>query len=148
MQLTKHTDYGLRVLIYLALDPAQRVPAAEIADAFAVSRNHIMKVINDLSAHGLILTHRGKRGGIRLARAPEEIQVGMVVRLLEGKIDIVNCASPPCPVLPACYLRTALTQAFAAFIASLDRYTLDQLVRQREPELRELLPMGTKSAYG
>jgi Rrf2 family nitric oxide-sensitive transcriptional repressor len=141
MQLTRHTDYALRILIYLALDPGRRVQASEIADAFAVSQNHIMKVIKNLARHGIIVTQRGKGGGITLATAPENIRVGTVVRLLEGKTEIVNCTAPRCPVLPACRLRTALAAAFEAFLGELDTYTLGQLVKHQEAELRDLLPI-------
>ena len=145
MQLTRHTDYGLRILIYLALDPNRRVPAAEIADAFAVSHNHIMKVVKNLARYGIIVTHRGKGGGILLAKDPEDIRVGTVVRLLEGRTEIVNCTAPRCPVLPACRLRFALAAAFEAFLGELDAYTLDQLVRHQEAELRDLLPLRPQS---
>jgi Rrf2 family nitric oxide-sensitive transcriptional repressor len=148
MQLTRHTDYGLRILIYLALEPARRVPAWEIADAFAVSQNHIMKVIKNLARHGIIVTHRGKGGGIALAVAPEDIRVGTVVRLLEGKAEIVNCTAPRCPVLPACRLRTALAAAFEAFLGELDTYTLAHLVKHREAELRDLLPIHPQQVIG
>jgi len=140
MQLTRHTDYALRVLIYLALDPARRVPASEIANAFAVSQNHIMKVIKNLARHGIILTHRGKGGGITLVKAAKDIRVGTVVRLLEGRTEIVNCTAPRCPVLPACRLRSALAAAFEAFLGELDTYTLEQMVEHQEAELRALLP--------
>jgi len=140
MQLTRHTDYGLRILIYLALDPARRVAASDIADAFAVSQNHIMKVIKNLANHKVIVTHRGKGGGISLAKAPANIPVGAVVRALEGKTEIVNCIAPRCPVLPACRLRTALAEAYEAFLSTLDAYTLEQLVEHQEAELRNLLP--------
>lgn len=141
MQLTRHTDYGLRILIYLALDPTRRVPAAEIAEAIAVSHNHIMKVVKNLARHGIIVTHRGKGGGVTLAKAPEDIRIGTVVRLLEGTTEIVNCTAPRCPVLPACRLRSALAAAFKAFLEELDTYTMDQLVEHREAELRVLLPL-------
>jgi Rrf2 family nitric oxide-sensitive transcriptional repressor len=144
MQLTRHTDYGLRILIYMALDPVRRVQASEIADAFAVSKNHIMKVIKNLARHGIIITHRGKGGGITLAKAPEDVRVGTVVRLLEDKTEIVNCTAPRCPVLPACRLRTALAAAFEAFLEELDSYTLEQLVKYQEAELRDLLPIHSQ----
>jgi len=140
MQLTRHTDYGLRILIYLTLDPARRVAASEIADAFAVSQNHVMKVIKNLANHKIIVTHRGKGGGISLAKAPDNIRVGAVVRALEGETDVVNCLAPRCPVLPACRLRAALAEAYEAFLRTLDTYTLEQLVKHREAQLRDLLP--------
>jgi Rrf2 family nitric oxide-sensitive transcriptional repressor len=148
MQLTRHTDYGLRILIYLALNPSRRVPASEIADAFAVSQNHVMKVIKNLADHKIILTHRGKGGGICLAKAPGEIGVGAVVRILESRTDIVNCTAPRCPVLPACRLREALDEALEAFLRVLDSYTLAQLVRHREEELRDLLPLHSHQWAG
>lgn len=139
MQLTRQTDYGLRTLIYLALHPGERIPAARIATVFGVSQNHLMKVIGKLSAAGLIETRRGNGGGIALIGLPEAIRVGSVVRILEEELELTNCTRPLCPILPSCRLKSALSQARDAFLAVLDDCSLADLVRQRGGRLRALL---------
>jgi len=140
MQLTKHTDYGLRVLIYLALHPDQRIPVSTIAEAFRISRNHLHKVTQALTAAGFVRSHRGNRGGIDLAVAAEQIGIGKVVRALEPASEIVNCTRPLCPMLPACRLKPVLVTARAAFLNELDRWTLGDLLHNRRSALRALLP--------
>ena len=76
MRLTRHSDYALRVLLYLGITTESLVTIGEIADRYGISRNHLMKVVNRLATHGYVETVRGKRGGIRLARPPEEINLG------------------------------------------------------------------------
>lgn len=146
MQLTRHTDYGLRTLVYLALRPDERITAAEIADAFEVSQNHLQKVVQHLAGFGVVHTQRGKNGGITLAESPDSIRVGAVVRALEEGLDIVNCTRPWCPVLPACRLKGVLSNARDAFLAVLDDCTLADLLRDREGALHELLSKPEKQA--
>jgi Rrf2 family nitric oxide-sensitive transcriptional repressor len=142
MQLTQHTDYGLRLLVYLALHPRRTIPAAEIAQAFNVSQNHLLKVVGKLANQRIINTHRGKNGGVTLRQRPADIGIGEVVRLLEGGKPIVNCTQPRCPVAPVCRLKTALDKAIEAFLDVLDDYTLEQLVQRQESELRAFLPLN------
>lgn len=137
MQLTRFTDYSLRVLIYLGLQQDRLVTISEIASTFGISENHLMKVVHRLGTQGYIETVRGKGGGMRLARPPELINIGLVVRDTEENMDIAECfgtGSSKCFLLPSCVLRTALTQARQSFLATLDLYRLaDLLVKQKTP---------------
>ena len=149
MQITRLTDYGLRVLIYLALRPGERIPAADVARAFRISQHHLMKVIRKLAAAGILRTYRGKRGGITLAQSPDRIRVGTVVRELEGELAVVDCVRPLCPAAPACRLKAVLDGAEQAFLAALDECTLAELVRQpNDRALRELLHIAENDKQG
>ena len=144
MRLTLHTDYSLRVLMFAALKGEALSTIAEIADHFDISRAHLMKVVNALGRAGYLATVRGKKGGFRLAKKPSQIRVGAVVRDLEEELDIIGCMQQRnyCPIEGACVLRRALGEATAAFLALLDRYTLDDLVKPRK-SLARLLDLGT-----
>jgi Rrf2 family transcriptional regulator, nitric oxide-sensitive transcriptional repressor len=135
MQLTRHTDYALRVLIYLAVNPDRLSRIADIAQAYRISRHHLVKVVHELAGHGHIQTFRGKNGGMRLAHPPEQTRIGAVVRDMEENLEIINCAVHQCVILPDCRLKRALNDARDAFLTSLDRVTLAQLVRLREKNL-------------
>jgi Rrf2 family transcriptional regulator, nitric oxide-sensitive transcriptional repressor len=127
MQLTLFTDYSLRVLIFLGVHPDRLCTISEIAEAYRISGNHLMKVVNRLSSGGYIKTVRGKGGGIRLSRAPKMINLGDVVRYSEDRFDIVECFNEErqdCPLLPACTVRSVLADAHRNFMATLDRHTL------------------------
>lgn len=131
MHLTRYTDYSLRVLIYLASHRDKLATIGEIATHYDISRNHLMKVVHQLGANGYIDTLRGKGGGIRLARPPEEIVVGKVVRSMEENMAIVECFTPntcTCILAPGCTLKDALDEATQSFLATLDLYTLADLV--------------------
>jgi Rrf2 family nitric oxide-sensitive transcriptional repressor len=135
MKLTTFTDYSLRVLIYLAVQPGQRSTIARIAAAFDVSDNHLVKVVHFLGKHGWLNNVRGKGGGMELARVPAEIVVGAVVRSTEGEGQLAACYGEhggDCVIAPQCRLRDALEQAVAAFYRVLDGYTLADLVANRE----------------
>lgn len=143
MRLTTFTDYTLRVLMYLALDPNRRATIPEIALAYGISENHLMKVVLQLSRDGTVESIRGKGGGVRLARDPREIRLGQVVRASEGEAPLVECFAPDsnqCRIAPACRLARALDEAFNAFHASLDAYTLADLVGNRKVLQRLLSP--------
>lgn len=131
MQLTRHSDYSLRVLIYLALRPEKLGNISDIANAFNVSRNHLVKVVHQLAVLGYVNTVRGHGGGISLSRKPEEITVGEVVRHTEHNLEVINCRQPPCPILPSCRLKRALTDATKAFLETLDAYTIADLTRDK-----------------
>jgi Rrf2 family transcriptional regulator, nitric oxide-sensitive transcriptional repressor len=143
MRLTLHTDYSLRVLMFAALKGETLSTIAEIAEHFEISRTHLMKVVNDLGRAGYLDTVRGKKGGFRLAKKPSQIKVGAVVRDLEEALSVVGCMQQTdyCPIEGACILRRALGEATAAFLAVLDRYTLDDLVKPRK-SLARLLDLG------
>ena len=139
MHLKRFTDFSLRVLIYLALHPGRTVSINEIARAFDMSRNHLLKVVNELVSQQVIVTYRGKTGGIRLASAPETINVGHLVRQMEGDHPMIDCHEPLCPILPACVLNGALDEAKNAFFAQLELYTIADLIGNKPQRLVKLL---------
>jgi Rrf2 family nitric oxide-sensitive transcriptional repressor len=142
VQLTRYSDYSLRVLIYLALHPARLATIEEIARSYDISRAHLMKVVHRLGLSGFVETVRGRGGGLRLARDPSAIRVGEVVRSTEENLDLVECFDPArsrCAIEPACGMRAVLHEAVAAFLAVLDRYTLADLVARRRTPLSRLL---------
>lgn len=142
MQLTLYTDYSLRVLIYLGIHQGRLATISEIAASYGgISRNHLVKVVHNLSTHGFIRTTRGKGGGLALARPPEAINIGDVVRHTEVSFDVVECFDRErnrCPITPACRLKGALKQALNAFMGVLDGYTLEDIL-ENEAELTALL---------
>lgn len=130
MQLTRFTDLGLRVLMYLATETPGEAPATipALAERFQVSRNHLMKVVHFMAQHGLVHTTRGKGGGLALARPASELSIGQIVRLLEPGHDLIDCEAPPCALRGSCRLKWALQQAESAFYASLDKVMLADAV--------------------
>lgn len=132
MRLTRHTDNALRALIYLGIH-RDEAPAriADISRRMGMSEDHLAKVIARLAQLGYVETIRGRDGGARLAKAPEQIVVGEVVRATEDNMNLVECFDPAtnqCPIAPACALAPALDEALTAFLQVLDRYTLADLV--------------------
>ncbi len=146
MRLTAFTDYTIRTLIYLALRPDTLCTIEEIADAYGVSLNHLTKVVHQAAQAGEVQTVRGQGGGLRLARAPERINIGAIVRRTEPDLDIVPCfgAGDACAIQPVCVLQGALDTALAAFLAALDRVTLADLIRPRR-RLSDLLQIEPAS---
>ncbi|MEZ4380809.1 MAG: Rrf2 family transcriptional regulator [Nannocystaceae bacterium] len=147
MRLTKHTDYALRVLLYAATHSERMVSTEEISNAYGISANHLVKIINSLGKAGLLEVKRGRAGGLRLARTPEEISVGAVVRLTEPDFHMVECfdrEANTCPIVGACGLIPPLDEALAAFLEVLDRYTLADVTgpRQRAKYRRLLKLLG------
>ncbi|MEZ5628278.1 Rrf2 family transcriptional regulator [Denitromonas sp.] len=140
MQITQHTDYALRVLIYLGACPERRVTIKEVAESFDISRSHLMKIVNQLVTLGFVEGSRGKGGGLRLNRAPAEIGVGEVVRQMEPGFDLVDCfrAESSCLLSPGCRLKGALHTALQAFLGALDEVTLADLI-VNQPRLRHML---------
>jgi Rrf2 family transcriptional regulator, nitric oxide-sensitive transcriptional repressor len=130
MRLTLSTDYALRTLIYLGAARDRLATIAEIADAFDISKAHLMKVVNRLGQQGYIETVRGRGGGIRLARRPDAIGVGNVVRDAGEELAVMSCLakSGVCRIERCCILRSALRGATEAFLAVLDDYTLADLL--------------------
>jgi Rrf2 family transcriptional regulator, nitric oxide-sensitive transcriptional repressor len=135
MRFTLHTDYALRVLMYLGAEPGDDLATVKkISQSYGISENHLMKVVHRLGQSGFITTVRGRQGGMRLASAPHEINVGAVVRACEDDMRIVECFDPltnTCPIADACALPAILDEALAAFVAVLDRYTLADLLKPR-----------------
>ena len=138
MKLTLFTDYSMRVLLYLAARPDGLCSIAEVAQAYRISQNHLMKVVNGLARSGYIDSVRGRGGGIRLGKAPEEINIGALVRHTEEGFDLVDC--PSCVIAPACGMTAVLKEAISAFLAVLDKYSLADLMLKRA-DLARLLSL-------
>jgi len=132
MQLTLYTDYSLRVLIYLSIHKDRSATISEIAEFYQVSRNHLVKVVHNLSLKSYINSTRGKGGGLRLAREASDIVVGAVVRDTEPNFNIVDCFgenADPCTVEPVCALKSILGQATNDFLHTLDQYTIADMLK-------------------
>lgn len=139
MRFTRYTDYALRVLLHLAAHDGQTVSIQEIARAYGISKDHLMKVVPQLSKTGFVAAQRGRGGGLRLGRPASEIHIGHVVRQTEDSFQLVDCAH--CKIAPVCGLPRALNEATAAFLAVLDRQTLDGVVSDRD-QTRRLLALA------
>jgi Rrf2 family nitric oxide-sensitive transcriptional repressor len=143
MRLTTFTDYSLRVLIYLGAQPAHRATIGEVASVFHISRNHLVKVAHFLGKEGLLENTRGHGGGMRLAAAPERINIADVVRRAEGGDLPAECFDPErdrCVISGGCKLRGVFHEAVNAFYAVLAQYTLADLVRNRSVLAKVLFP--------
>lgn len=131
MRLSEYTDYTLRVLMYCAVHPERLVTIAELAQRHHVSKNHLMKIVNDLANQGLLETTRGRGGGVRLLMKPEAIRVGDVVRRSETDFRLVECFDPTtsaCTLTPSCRLKEVFETALAAYFRELDGATLADIV--------------------
>jgi Rrf2 family transcriptional regulator, nitric oxide-sensitive transcriptional repressor len=133
MRLTLHTDFALRVLIHVGLNEGRLTTISDIARAFGISKNHLMKVVNDLGQKGYLDTVRGRNGGVRLMRPPRDINIGQVVRDTEDQLEILGCLRREgyCRIERACILRGVVEEATAAFLKVFDRYTLADLIKPR-----------------
>lgn len=134
MHLTTFTDYSFRILIYLGLQDERLTTIQEIAEHYNISKNHLMKAVRQLGQLGCVETVRGKGGGIRLAQPAREIRIGDVVRRVEENMAIAECLSPPpgrCRIDGACALKGFFREALEAFLAVLDRYTLEDVLNNR-----------------
>ncbi|HEX2891608.1 Rrf2 family transcriptional regulator [Vineibacter terrae] len=130
MRLTNFSDYALRVLMYAAAQSDRLITIEETADVYGISRAHLMKVANQLTRGGFLKAVRGRSGGLALAKRPERIKLGDVLRMTEPDFALVECFTEGnrCILSPRCRLRGALREALAAFTATLDRYTLADLL--------------------
>lgn len=142
MRITRYTDYSLRVLMYLAQKGETLSTIAEIAASYDISRNHLMKVVQELNSKGYLIATRGKNGGLRLNGKPENINVGALIRDTEQDLELVECfgSNNHCIITPVCQLRAALAEALDAFFAKLDEYTLaDLLPQEKAADMMQLL---------
>lgn len=148
MRLTLHADYGLRVLIQVGLNGGELTTINDIATSFEISKQHLMKVVNDLGQKGYLDTVRGRNGGLRLKGMPRDIKIGQVVRDLEDKLDIIGCLERKgyCQIERVCVLRGALRDATEAFLDILDGYTLADLIKPHKA-LSSLLLMQSGSPH-
>lgn len=133
MQLDKFTDYALRILVTLAVRGPARVPTSQIASLYGLSEHHLSKVATQLVAEGFAISERGRNGGLTLAHSADRISIGDVVRAMKRNDPVVECfgTNKSCLILPACGLRGPLAQAQEAFFATLDGYTLADVVEPR-----------------
>ena len=168
MKLTNYSDYALRSLMYLAIKPEPRILAniSDIAESYHISKSHLTKIIHQLGQLGYIESVRGKNGGIRLARAPQDINLGVLIKQIEPDFALVECfaeslpndnrelkqqglsitlidetqshANLGCVISPVCQLKGVFFEALTAFINVLERYTLAD-ISDNEEELRRLL---------
>jgi len=142
VELTLYTDYSLRVLLYLGLREDRVCQLADIAEAYGVSRHHLLKVVQGLARHGFVRTFRGKGGGITLARAPRDINIGRVIRLAEGPIQPVECLrgdANHCVITGACRLTRLFQEAAQNFLSTFDHVTLADLLAHRKSQISDLL---------
>ena len=147
MKLTRFTDYSLRVLIYLGLKNDGRVTIREISEAYGISRNHLMKVVSLLTRKGYLDARRGPGGGIALARPAGEIVVADVVRDMEDDLNLVECFCDggECIITPVCELRRVLSQALNAYLHTLKKYTLADMLEPRD-KLCKILGFSNRAA--
>lgn len=157
MRLTNYSDYALRSLMYLAVQKDEQALAniSDIASSYDISKSHLTKIIHKLGQLGYIDSVRGKNGGIRLARSPNEINLGVLIRQIEPDFELVECfaantckkvqtpdvrnhAITGCVITPACRLKGVFFEALTAFIGVLEGYTLADIV-ENKAELRQLL---------
>ncbi|MDR5779635.1 Rrf2 family transcriptional regulator [Caballeronia sp. LZ065] len=144
MRLTDYTDYALRVLLYLSVRPAGLATIQEISDAYGVSKNHLMKIVQQLGELGWVETVRGRNGGLRLAEHSGALTVGEIVRKTESDFAIVGCFGPAdegekvCVIQSQCRLRGVVAAARDAFLAELDKHTIGELASPAS-ELARLL---------
>lgn len=141
MELSRFTDYSLRVLIYAAAKGPEKFTLAELTRAYQISRHHLVKIVHYLGRQGYLKNKRGRTGGIVLGCNPEGLSVGEVVRRTESHLDLVECFDPgknACRLFPACRLKGVLIEARDAFLAVLDSHTIADLALNRTPILNLL----------
>lgn len=144
MTLTLFSDYSLRILMYAALREGAQFSVDEVAQAYGLSRHHVAKAVNYLTQRGYLTARRGRGGGLCLGRSAREIYIGTVVRETESGAPLIECFDPvtnTCPLIKACVLKRALKEAWEAFFAVLDNYTLADLTK-RPRALREVLALN------
>ena len=141
MQLTRYTDYSLRVLIYLGIKQDSIVTVNEIAQSYNISKHHIAKVVHQLSLSGFIHSVRGKNGGATLNRPASEINIGDLIRHTETNLSAFDCKdlTQNCPISEVCQLTQILSEATQQFLEVVDQYTLDDVINQKKEALAEVL---------
>ncbi|MEQ1840224.1 MAG: Rrf2 family transcriptional regulator [Verrucomicrobiales bacterium] len=133
MELSRFTDYSLRTLIYAGIHSGKTITVSEVAVAYGISENHLVKITHNLGKLGFLETKRGRSGGFQLSRSPEEINIGAVVRATET-LALVECLGRDggsCPIVRACVLKRVIAEARDAFLETFDRYVLSDLLRSK-----------------
>lgn len=149
MRLTLQTDYALRMLMYLAVHRDRPCRVTDVAADYGISRNHLLKVALKLGRLGYLATARGRTGGIALARPPEYINLGDVVRQMEDGFDLTECMRDggTCAITPSCRLKSVVGRALDAFLAVFDGVTLAEIAGNKH-ELLALLERNRTSGAG
>jgi len=145
MQITRYTDYSLRVLIYLAVNQDKLVTINDIATSYQISKNHLMKIVQQLNQQGYLLATRGKNGGIKLNKPTTEINIGSLVRKIEDKSKLLECfgSDNHCVITPGCQLKGLFAQAQENFFKTLDSVTLQDLIGEdKNSNLQNLLTIN------
>lgn len=142
MRLTVFSDYALRVLMYAAAADDRLITIEETAKTYNISRAHLRKVVNILTRRGYVRALRGRSGGFTLAKPPEAINLGEVVRASEPDFALVECfaTGSHCIITKCCQLPDVLNEALSAFIGTLDRYTLADIVLTKRDFFPPRLP--------
>ncbi len=138
MQLTKHTDLSLRVMIYLALMDGETDTIKNIATSFNASHNHLIKVVHQLAKLGYLSSFQGRGGGIKLAHSAEELMVGDIIRKIEPTLNTIDCEGEKCPIRSVCRLKKILNEALIAFMNVMDDYSIADIASNRS-ELIKLI---------
>ncbi|MBT2653139.1 MULTISPECIES: nitric oxide-sensing transcriptional repressor NsrR [Oceanobacillus] len=136
MNLKKYTDYALRVLIFTGLKSDQELAnIKEIAEVYQISQEHLRKVVHELTKKELVVTIRGRNGGIKLAKPASEINIGHLIRQLENDFVLLECfdkGTNHCVISPGCTLKHVINKALVAFFKVLEEYTLEDLIKNEE----------------
>jgi Rrf2 family nitric oxide-sensitive transcriptional repressor len=141
MELSRFTDYSLRTLLFAGIHRDRILTVPEVATAYGISENHLVKVTHKLGKLGYLETRRGRSGGFRLSREPETINLGEVVRATES-LALVECLGSDggrCPIVRACILKRVISEARDAFLETFDRYTLQDMIRPRDALLKSFV---------
>ncbi len=142
MRLTVYTDYAIRLLLYLGLKQDGLATIQDISKAYGISRNHLMKITHRLGRAGYIETVRGRGGGIRISKRALQATLGELVRQTEDDFTLVECfeeETSTCVIRENCYVRPIMAEALAAYLAVLDRYTLNEVVAAHRRGLHSLM---------
>ena len=141
MRLTLHTDFAIRTLIYLALKQDRLVTISDISTQYDISKNHMMKVAQELVHHGFVISERGRNGGLRLARLPEDINLRDVIEKMEPDLNLVSCLDPVnngCKIIGGCGVQRIMFEARDQFLSVLGKYTLADSI-PNESKLKALI---------
>lgn len=141
MRLTTYTDYSLRILMYVSLKNNEKATIKDICDCYNISKNHVMKIVYELAREGLLITSRGVNGGILLAKKPEEITLREVMLITESDFKIVECfndGESKCPLVGNCKLNKTLNEGLKAFLDTMEKVTIADLVQSKNTMLRLL----------
>lgn len=153
MRLAEFTDYTLRVLMYCAAHPEERITISALAEGYGISKNHLMKVVNDLARQGLLETTRGRGGGLRLIKDPTSIHIGDVVQAAETDFRMAECfdaATNRCALTPRCGLKQLLESALQSYFDTLNNATLADIAQpltlsRRASSVAVLMPFKKKT---